>query len=91
MAAMSEGFAKLGFQSERRGSDLQAVGDLIGVDERQENKIVPQELSQDTLKMLKLFYNTSGCNEHFENALKNRGYSYHTFVEKYGSDWFEKI
>ncbi len=89
--AMQEGFEKIGFSSDRYGSDLQSTGSLMGVDERQHEELIPQELSKETLQTLKEIYNNCGFGEPLQNALKNKGYNARTFVAKFGLYWYKKI
>lgn len=80
--AMQEGFEKIGFTSERYGSDLQSTGSLLGVDEELPEQ---QELTKEQLKTIKEIYMASG--ETYTDALlktlKNYGYTKETFLRKY--------
>ena len=82
MKEMQEGFEKIGFTSERKGSDLQSSGSLLGVDEEQ---IESQELTDSQLKTLVEIMEESGINsEIFKSAIRNCGYAdAGTFCKKY--------
>lgn len=83
---MQEGFEKIGFTSERYGSDLQSTGSLLGVDERQQEELPEQQdLTENQLKTIKDIYIAS--NNTYTDALletlKNYGYTRETFLRKY--------
>lgn len=80
--AMQEGFEKIGFSSDRYGSDLQSTDSLLGADEELPEQ---QELTKEQLKTIKEIYKASG--ETYTDALletlKNYGYTQQTFLRKY--------
>ena len=70
---MQDGFAKIGFTIDRKGSDLQSSGSLLGVDEEQ---IESQELTDSQLQTLVAIMAESGTNsEIFKSTIRNYGYA----------------
>jgi len=78
---MQEGFEKIGFSSERYGSDLQSTGSLLGVDEELPEE---QELTEEQVKILIGVMREAGSeSEVFKSTIKNYGYNSRTFFHKY--------
>ena len=81
MKEMQEGFAKIGFSAERKGSDLQSIGSIVGVDEEE---IEPQELTESQVQtMIEVMRETGTNSEVFKSTIKNYGYTPRTFFHKY--------
>lgn len=83
--AMQEGFEKIGLTSERKGSDLQSIGSMLGGEEGPEPQLEPQELTKEQLKTIKEIYKASGktYTDALLETLKNYGYTQQTFLRKY--------
>ena len=79
--AMQEGFENIGFSTERKGSDLQSFGSLLGSDEELPEE---QELTKEQLKTLLEVMREAGVDsEVFKSTIKNYGYNSRTFFHKY--------
>ena len=79
--AMQEGFENIGFSTERKGSDLQSFGSLLGSDEELPEE---QELTEEQLKTLLEVMREAGAeSEVFKSTIKNYGYNSRTFFHKY--------
>lgn len=85
MQAMQEGFEKIGFTSRRKGSGLQSIGSLLGVQEEPPETAEPQELTEDQLRTITELWRESG--NHFTDSLlqtlKNYGYTENTILRRY--------
>ena len=69
--AMQEGFENIGFSTERKGSDLQSFGSLLGSDEELPEE---QELTKEQLKTLLEVMREAGVDsEVFKSTIKNYG------------------
>ena len=78
---MQEGFENIGFSTERKGSDLQSFGSLLGSDEELPEE---QELTEEQLKTLLEVMREAGAeSEVFKSTIKNYGYNSRTFFHKY--------
>lgn len=87
--AMKEGFEKIGFTSDRYGSDLQSTGSIMGVDEE---PLEPQKLTKEKLETLIEIAQTVGLeSDSFKNAIHNLGYNSRTLFSKYGSKFIGKL
>jgi len=79
--AMQEGFENIGFSTERKGSDLQSFGSLLGSDEELPEE---QELTKEQLKtLLEVMREAGADSEAFKSTIKNYGYNSRTFFHKY--------
>lgn len=87
--AMQEGFKKIGFASpERKGSDLESTGSMLGVDVDKEELEPPQEISKERVKTIVSIWknNDNSFPDALIDTLKNYGYTPKSFSHKYWRD-----
>lgn len=87
--AMQEGFKKIGFASpERKGSDLESTGSMLGVDVDKEELEPPQEISKERVKTIVSIWknNDNSFPDALIDTLKNYGYTPKSFTHKYWRD-----